>query len=59
MKMATEVDFNSEAFTPILPEDSQVNPEYYGAELAWWLCRILAERGVYTAYPNIVHKKSS
>jgi hypothetical protein len=50
--METEVDFYAEAFNPILPEDAQVNPECYGAELAWWLCRKLAERGAFTSYPN-------
>lgn len=50
--MDTEVDFYSEKFNPILPQDSQVNPECYGAELAWWLCRKLAENGVFTSYPN-------
>lgn len=50
--MAIEVEFYSDHFAPFLPEDSQVNPERYGAELAWWLCRKLALEGVYTSYPN-------
>ena len=50
--METEVEFSSDLFHPILPDDSQVNPECYGAELAWWLCRKLAENGVTTSYPN-------
>ncbi len=50
--MAPQVEFYSEGFRPFLPEDSQINPERYGAELTWWLCQKLAEEGVYTAYPN-------
>jgi hypothetical protein len=46
------VHFESELFAPFLPEDCQVNPEAYGAELAMWMARKLAERGVYTSYPN-------
>lgn len=50
--MALEVEFYSEDFGPFLPEDSQVNPERYGAELTWWLCQKLAQEGIYTSYPN-------
>ena len=50
--METEVEFSSDVFQPTLPEDSQVNPERYGAELAWWLCQKLAANGVPTSYPN-------
>jgi hypothetical protein len=50
--METNVEFDSVLFTPYLPEDSQVNPRVYGAELAFWLSRKLAERGVVTSYPN-------
>jgi hypothetical protein len=46
------VEFQSEQFAPVLPEDSQVNPEVYGAELAFWLCADLARRGVTTSYPQ-------
>ena len=46
------VEFQSEQFAPILPEDSQVNPEVYGAELAFWLCAELACCGVVTSYPQ-------
>lgn len=46
------VEFTSEAFRPTLPEESQVNPGRYGAELAFWLCTELARRGVVTSYPN-------
>jgi hypothetical protein len=44
--------FRSDRFAPFLPEDSQVNPEVYGAELAWWLSAELARRGVATSYPE-------
>jgi hypothetical protein len=36
--MKTEVSFDSERFRPVLPDESQVNPGRYGAELAYWLC---------------------
>ncbi len=39
-------------FKPFLSEDAQVNPGRYGAELAWWLSRELAESGVETSYPQ-------
>jgi hypothetical protein len=44
--------FKSARFSPVLPEDCQVNPQVYGAELAYWLCTELARRGVATSYPN-------
>jgi len=44
--------FRSDKFTPILPEDSQVNPGVYGAELAFWLCTVLAQAGIGTTYPE-------
>lgn len=50
--METNVEFDSTLFSPYLPDDSQVNPRVYGAELAFWLSRKLAERGVVTSYPN-------
>ena len=50
--MDNNVSFKSALFQPILPEDSQVNPGRYGAELAYWLCRELAKIGVFTSYPN-------
>lgn len=43
--------FRSEHFTPVLPEDCQVNPGVYGAELAFWLSAELARSGVATSYP--------
>ena len=50
--MAVSVEFDSALFTPFLPEESQVNPEVYGTELAFWLARQLAETGVVTSCPN-------
>ena len=50
--MDTCVDFESRLFTPFLSEEGQVNPQVYGAELAWWLSRALALEGVETSYPN-------
>jgi hypothetical protein len=44
--------FRSARFVPFLPDDSQVNPGVYGAELAFWLCEALARRGVVTSYPE-------
>jgi hypothetical protein len=46
------VQFESKDLAPVLPEESQVNPNVYGAELAYWLCMELAKRGVVTSYPN-------
>jgi hypothetical protein len=45
------VEFHSERFVPFLPENSQVNPQVYGAELAYWLTSELAKRGIVTSYP--------
>ena len=45
-------EFRSPAFSPFLPDEFQANPEVYGAELAFWLCRELALRGVHTTYPR-------
>ncbi len=50
--MDTCVDFKSELFKPFLSEEAQVNPNVYGAELAWWLARELALHGVETTYPE-------
>ena len=44
--------FRSAKFAPVLPEESQVNPQAYGAELAYWLCVALAKRGLVTSYPE-------
>lgn len=45
-------EFRSAAFEPVLSEDCQVNPQVYGAELAFWLCTRLAASGVMTSYPS-------
>lgn len=50
--MDTQVNFKSNAFKPFLPEDSQVNPEGYGAELAFWVCKALASKNIFTSYPD-------
>lgn len=50
--MDTCVDFSSDLFKPFLSDDAQVNPGCYGAELAWWLTKKLAGKGVETSYPN-------
>ncbi len=46
-----EIEFSSGKFPPYLPEDCQVNPGAYGFELAAWLSRTLAAKGVVTSYP--------
>jgi hypothetical protein len=50
--METSVDFDSKMFSPFLPDEAQVNPEVYGAELAYWLSGQLAQRGTPTSYPQ-------
>jgi hypothetical protein len=45
------VEFESDKFLPFLPEESQGNPGVYGFELATWLTRSLAQRGVVATYP--------
>ena len=53
MKESRDVaEFRSRKFAPILPEECQVNPQVYGAELAFWLCSELARRQVVTSYPQ-------
>ena len=49
--METFIDFESDLFAPYLPDDAQVNPGVFGAELTFWLSRQLALRGVMTSYP--------
>ena len=44
--------FESEHFAPVLPEDCQVSPGVYGAELAFWVSAELARSGIATSYPN-------
>lgn len=48
--MNIEVTFKSDLFKPFLPEEAQVNPNCYGAELAYWLAQKLAENGFVTSY---------
>jgi hypothetical protein len=45
------IEFSSSDFLPFLPEKCQANPGVYGFELALWVARALAERGVITSYP--------
>ena len=53
MELLTDVArFISERFGPVLPEECQVNPQVYGAELAYWLGTALARKGVITSYPQ-------
>lgn len=45
--------FRSIQFAPVLPEESQVNPGRYGAELAFWLCTgLYQEHQIATSYPD-------
>jgi hypothetical protein len=46
------VRFRSSRFAPFLPEECQVNPQVYGAELSFWLSSSLAAREIYTTYPT-------
>ena len=46
------VEFRSPEFAPLLPDESQVNPGVYGAELAYWLSGALARAGTTTSYPE-------
>ncbi|NYE60008.1 hypothetical protein FHW58_001160 [Duganella sp. 1224] len=46
------VEFRSIQFAPLLPDEAQVNPGVYGAELAFWLSTFLAGLGVITSYPQ-------
>ncbi len=50
--MEIYVEFDSILFQPFLPENSQVNPNIYGAELAFWLSKQLAIKGIITSYPH-------
>src|SRR5687767_6825999 len=49
--MMWRIEFDSDKFLPFLPEESQGNPGVYGFELATWLSRSLAQRGVVATYP--------
>jgi hypothetical protein len=50
--METSVDVESKMFSPYLPDEAQINPGVYGAELAFWLARQLAQCGTLTSYPQ-------
>jgi hypothetical protein len=50
--MDTSVTFNSDLFHPHLADEAQVNPGVHGAELAWWLGKELAKKGVAASYPE-------
>ena len=50
--MNNTVQFKSDKFLPFLPDEAQVNPKRYGAELAYWLCKKLSEKEIFTSYPN-------
>lgn len=50
--MVDLAEFSSDAFSPFLPDECQVNPQVYGAELAFWLSRALAGNGIVTSYPE-------
>lgn len=50
--MMWSVEFRSDRFLPVLPEDRQVNNGVYGFELAWWLAQELARRGILCTYPD-------
>jgi hypothetical protein len=41
--MQALVTFRSPRFRPVLPDECQVNPGCYGAELAFWLCFLEAK----------------
>lgn len=45
-------EFTAASLAPHLPDSCQVNPEVYGAELAFWLSAELAKQGVVTSYPE-------
>lgn len=45
--------FRSSLFSPVLPDECQVNPGRFGAELAFWLARELyLKHGIATSYPD-------
>ena len=45
-------EFTASKFAPFLPDNAQVNPGEYGAELAFWLAGRLAGLGIVTSYPQ-------
>jgi hypothetical protein len=52
-KIQDLAEFRSSRFAPVLPEECQVNPGRYGAELAFWLCtRLYEAHRIATSYPD-------
>ncbi len=45
------IEFLSDKFLPLLPEECQENPGAYGFELAFWLSQALVKQGIVTSYP--------
>ncbi|MGL4463135.1 MAG: hypothetical protein ACRDD1_17250 [Planctomycetia bacterium] len=50
--MMWRIEFSTDKFLPILPEQCQTNPGAYGFELALWLAQRLAEKGLAASYPQ-------
>ena len=46
------IQFTTDKFLPILPEECQTNPGAYGFELALWLAQELLGKGIVTSYPQ-------
>lgn len=51
-EMSLTITFISGAFSPRLPESSQIRPGLYGFELAYWLAQHLEGAGFKTGYPE-------
>jgi len=47
-----EINFASEEFPPVLPDECQGNPGTYGFELLFWLAQALMAKGIVTSYPG-------
>jgi hypothetical protein len=46
------IEFSTDKFLPLLPEQCQTNPGAYGFELALWLAQRLLASGIVTSYPQ-------
>jgi hypothetical protein len=46
------IQFSTDKFLPILPEECQTNPGAYGFELALWLAQRLLSKSIVTSYPQ-------
>ena len=46
------IEFSTDKFLPVLPEQCQTNPGAYGFELALWLAKSLLAREIVTSYPQ-------